>query len=213
MGDLDIRSRGGFQAAALHQTDSSIGDRFSRQAMGRAGIEAEHAAGQMERADLAPSVVEELVGANRAADHLIDIFGRLALTVDFLVLPVGKLAGNHTRAGRDHAELVDGRNSLGARGGENLGGRDCRGGDRLGEHFAISWMRDGFGVTGILAARYFGRYPKGEPLRGFTELTRAAYRLRSERSRSGCPRGWASKAPGARRPSSLWPRCSRPDSL
>jgi hypothetical protein len=132
--DLDIRSGGGFQAAALHQADGGVGDRFSRQAMGGAGIEAEHVAGQMERADLAPSVVEQLVGADRAADHLIDIFARLALAVDFLILPVGKLGGNHTCAGRDHAELVDGRNSLGARGGENLGCGDCRGGDRVGEH-------------------------------------------------------------------------------
>src|SRR5437899_122305 len=61
----------GFQAAALHQADGGVGDRFGRQAMGRTSIEAEHVAGQMERADLAPSVVEELVGANRAADHLI----------------------------------------------------------------------------------------------------------------------------------------------
>ena len=121
VGDLDIRSCGGFQAAALHQADGGVGDRFGRQAMGRAGVEAEHVTGQMERADLAPSVGKQLVGANCAADHLIDIFARLALAVDILILPVGKLAGNHTHTGRDHAELVDGRNRLGAGGGENLG--------------------------------------------------------------------------------------------
>jgi hypothetical protein len=99
--------------------------------MGRTGIEAEHVAGQMERANLTPSIAEEFIGTNRAADHLVDVLRRLALTVDLLVLPVGTFAGDHARVGRNCAELVDGRGSLAA---ENLGCLDCRGGDRLGEH-------------------------------------------------------------------------------
>ena len=86
-----------------------------------AGIEAEHVARQMERADLAAAVVQQLVGTNRAADHLIDIFGRLAFAVDFLVLAVGKFGGDHTRTAGDDAELVGRWRNRRARGVENLG--------------------------------------------------------------------------------------------
>ena len=44
------------------------------------------------------------------------------------------IGGDHACTAGDHAELVDGRGSLGTRRAENLGCRDCRGGDRLGEH-------------------------------------------------------------------------------
>src|SRR5262245_56453155 len=103
----------------------------------------------MERADLTPSVVEELVGADRAADHLIHIFAGLAVTVDFLVLAVGELAGHDACAGGDHAELVDGRNTLGARRGKPLGGWDFgyRRGDRLAKHLPSPWIRDGVGLS------------------------------------------------------------------
>lgn len=140
VGNPDIGSRGGFQAAALHQADGGIGDRLGGQAMGGAGIEAEYVAGQMERTDLAASVVQELVGTHRAADHLIDILGWLAFAVDFLILAVGEFGRDYSRATGDDAELVGRRRDRRARGGENRG---CRGGDRLGVHVAISSMRDG----------------------------------------------------------------------
>ena len=65
-----------------------------------AGFEPEHVAGQMKRADLAASVGKQLVGANRAADHLIDIFRRLILAVDLLVLPVGEFGRDQARHAR-----------------------------------------------------------------------------------------------------------------
>ena len=91
VGNSDVGSCGGFQAAALHQADGGIGDRFGCQAMGGTRIETEHVTSQMERADLAPAVAQQLVGANRAADHLVDILGRLAFAVDFLVLAIGRI--------------------------------------------------------------------------------------------------------------------------
>src|SRR5207302_8363139 len=107
--NLDVRSGGSLEAATLHQADSCIGYGFGGQAMRRTGIETEHVAGQVERADLAPSVVEKLVGANRTADHLIDVFGRLTFAINLLLFPVGIFGGNHARTAGDYAELVDGR--------------------------------------------------------------------------------------------------------
>jgi hypothetical protein len=48
----------------------------------------------MEGADLAAAVGEQLVAAHRAGDDLVDIFGRLVLAVDLLVLAVGELGGD-----------------------------------------------------------------------------------------------------------------------
>src|SRR4029079_4479950 len=137
----------GFQAAALHQADGGIGDCFGCQAMGGTRIETEHVTSQMGRADLAPAVAQELVGANRAADYLVDILGRLAFAVDFLVLAVGKFGGDHARTIGEDAELVGRRRNRNARGVESVG---CRGGDCLGMHVAISSMRDGLVYRGYL---------------------------------------------------------------
>ena len=95
-----------FEAAALHQAHGGVDDGFGREAMGGAGFEPEDVAGQMECADLAASVGKQLVGANRAADHLIDVFGRLILAVDFLILPVGEFGGDQAGMAGQRAELV-----------------------------------------------------------------------------------------------------------
>src|SRR5262249_18589018 len=71
-------------------------DRFSRKAVGWAGLQAEHVARQVEGADLAASVGEQLVAADRARNDLIDIFRRLVLTIDFLVLLVGEFRGEES---------------------------------------------------------------------------------------------------------------------
>ena len=55
-----------------------------------AGLQAEHVAGQVKRADLPPPVVQKLVGSDRAANDLVDVFGRLAFAVNFLLGIVGR---------------------------------------------------------------------------------------------------------------------------
>lgn len=44
----------------------------------------------MKRADLPAPVVQKLVGSDRAANDLIDVFGRLAFAVNFLLGAVGR---------------------------------------------------------------------------------------------------------------------------
>ena len=48
-----------------------------------AHLQAENVARQVECADLAAAVVQDLVGADRAADDLVEVLGRLVLAVDF----------------------------------------------------------------------------------------------------------------------------------
>ena len=74
--------------------------------MGHSGFQPEHVARQEKGADLPPSVGKQLVGPDRAADDLVDIFRRFIFAVDFLVLPVGKLRGDETRMSRQGTELV-----------------------------------------------------------------------------------------------------------
>lgn len=50
--------------------------------MGCSVLQPENVASQVERADLAAAVGEELVGANRTARDLVDIVGRLRLSED-----------------------------------------------------------------------------------------------------------------------------------
>ena len=59
-----------------------VGERLGAEPVQFRRFEAEHVAGQVEGADLAAAVFEDLVGAHRAADHLIEILRRLLLAVD-----------------------------------------------------------------------------------------------------------------------------------
>src|SRR5262245_77982 len=131
-GDADVALRGLFEAPALHQAQRGVEDGFGGKAMGRAGFEAEDVAGQMEGADLAAAVGEQLVGAHRAANHLVDIVGLLILAVDFLVLAVGEFGGDEASMPGQHAEAV--ARCAGERG--NLAADGGRSADRLGEHWA-----------------------------------------------------------------------------
>src|SRR4051794_12879415 len=76
------------EATAFHQANGGICDRFCSQPMNRSGLQPEYVARQMKRADLASAVVQQLVGTNRAANHLVDVFGGLAFAVNFLILAV-----------------------------------------------------------------------------------------------------------------------------
>src|SRR5262245_9436750 len=98
----------------------------------RIGFEAKYVARQMEGADLAAAVGQELVGANGAADHLVDILGLLILAVDLFVLAIGEFRGDEARMAGQHAEAVIGR----ARQRGNLAADGGRSADRLGEHWA-----------------------------------------------------------------------------
>src|SRR3954452_18358014 len=48
-------------------------------------FEAEDIARGVEALDLAPAVAQEAIGADRSADDLVNVFGRRAFAVDFLV--------------------------------------------------------------------------------------------------------------------------------
>ena len=131
--------RGLLEAPALHEAQRGVEDGFGGEAMVRAGYEAEDVAGQMEGADLAAAVGEQLVGTHRAADHLVDIFGLLVLAVDFLVLAIGELGGDEAGMTGEGAEPVGG----GTGNGSNLAADGGRSADRLGEH----WTSPHSGMT------------------------------------------------------------------
>jgi hypothetical protein len=78
-------------------------------------------------ADLAAAVGKKLVAAHRAGDDLIDIFGRLILAVNLLVLVVREFGGDKADMAGDRAEPIGG----GIDGNGNLAAAD-RSGDRLG---------------------------------------------------------------------------------
>ncbi len=152
-GNLDVDAGRLLEAAALHQPHRGIDDGFRGQPVDRSRFEAENIARQMEGADLAASVGQQLVAANRARDHLVDVFRRLILAVDFLVLPVGKFGRNQTRMPGDCAELV-------GRGGGVGDGADLvadnRGIERLGEHLPspVQRMANGYrGFSGLKISR------------------------------------------------------------
>ena len=75
--------------AALDDQDVRVGDRLGREGVLVAHLEAENVARQVEGADLAAAVVQDLVGADRAADDLVEVLGRLVLAVDFDVAAEG----------------------------------------------------------------------------------------------------------------------------
>src|SRR5438876_11884852 len=91
--------------------------------------EREELARKMKCADLAPALGQELGGADSAANDIIDVFRRLSLSVDFLVLPIGELSRHQTGMSGQGTEVVGAgerdRSSLGTGNG---------GVERLGEH-------------------------------------------------------------------------------
>ena len=85
----------------------------------------EDVTGQMECADLTPSVGKQLVAAYRAANHLVNVFRRLILTVDFLIFLVGKLGGDEAGVPGDSAKLVGSRGGVGNRADLVANNREC----------------------------------------------------------------------------------------
>src|SRR6266446_2518688 len=94
------------EAAALYEAHGGIDDGFRRQAMVHSRFQSEDVARQMKCANLAASVGQKLVGTNRAADHLIDVFGRLILAVNLFLLPVGEFRRDKPRMPGQGTELV-----------------------------------------------------------------------------------------------------------
>jgi hypothetical protein len=92
------------QGAALDDQHFAVGDCFRRKGMNVADLKAEHIAGEVERADLAAAVVEDLIGPYRAADDLVEVFGRLVFSED-----LGIAADRHRRGHRlDRAVTLGG---------------------------------------------------------------------------------------------------------
>ena len=60
----------------------------------------------MKRADLASPVGKQLICPDGAADNLVDVFGRLILAVDFLILPVRELTRDKAHVARQRAQVV-----------------------------------------------------------------------------------------------------------
>src|SRR6266702_6499838 len=104
--NLHIDAGGLFEAAALHEPHGGVNNGFSGQPMDSSRFEPENVTRQMECADLTPSVGKQLVGANRTADHLVDIFRGIILAVDFLVLPVGELGGYQARMSGQRIKVI-----------------------------------------------------------------------------------------------------------
>jgi hypothetical protein len=61
---------------------------------------------EMKRTYLASSVGKQFIRPDGAADNLIDVFGWLILTVDFLILPVRELTRDKAHVAGQRAELV-----------------------------------------------------------------------------------------------------------
>jgi len=85
------------------------------------------------RADLAPPVRQQLVASNRAGNHLVDIFRRLVLAVNFLILPVAEFGYHQAGMPGNRSELI----GSGACCSGSL--VDGCGAERLGEHGPSPW--------------------------------------------------------------------------
>src|SRR5947208_3093026 len=94
----------------------------------------------MKRTDLASPVGKQPMCPDGAADNLVDVFGRLILAVDFLILPVRELTCDKAHVAGQRAELVswvgDGSGAAGLRGTI----------ERAGEHVPspLRWMANGY---------------------------------------------------------------------
>ncbi|MHC2929281.1 hypothetical protein ACVJA9_004078 [Bradyrhizobium diazoefficiens] len=161
-GDLHVDAGGLLEARAFHEAHAGVDDGFGGKTVAGAGFEAEHVAGKMEGADLAAAVGEKLVAAHGPGDDLVDIFGRLVLAIDLLVLAVGEFGGDEANMARDRTELVGhlmGRGNLATDLGVDHLGLEC-----LGQHLRHLRCDDAL-VRGIGRFENFERYLKGGALR------------------------------------------------
>ena len=88
------------QAASFHQPYCRIDDCFRGEAVDRTVLQPENVAGQVESADLAAAIGEELVAANRTVDDLVDVVGRLRLSVNLGTPVVFEFAQDYPCAGK-----------------------------------------------------------------------------------------------------------------
>src|SRR3974390_2180526 len=76
-GDVVVARGEADQRAALDDQDLAVGYRFGGEGVLLADLQAEHVTGEIEGADLAAAVIEDLVGADGAVQHFVDGFRRL----------------------------------------------------------------------------------------------------------------------------------------
>src|SRR6516225_4339452 len=81
-GDIIVPCRKRHHRAAFDHDNLAVGDRFRRKRVLVSGLETENVAGQMEGSDLTAPVHQDLVGAHRSTDDLVEVFGWLVLAVD-----------------------------------------------------------------------------------------------------------------------------------
>jgi hypothetical protein len=76
---LGVGFRHVLKAAPLHQPYRRLYDGLRGKLVGATVLQPKNVSRKMESADLAASIGEELVGANRTINDLVDIIGRLRL--------------------------------------------------------------------------------------------------------------------------------------
>src|SRR5436190_22360336 len=104
--DLDIRFRCLLKMTASHQPHRSIDDSLRREPVGGSQFQPKDITREMKRADLASPVGKQLMCPDGAADDLVNVFGRLILAVDFLILAVRELSRDKAHVAGQRAELV-----------------------------------------------------------------------------------------------------------
>src|SRR3954451_541668 len=98
--DHRVALRDMLEAAPFHQPYGCFDDRLCGEAVLGTIFQTKNIAGQMEGADLAATVGEEFVAADRTVDDLVDVFSRLGLAVDFRASVILKFAQDDSRAGK-----------------------------------------------------------------------------------------------------------------
>ena len=82
-GELAVARGQGDDDRPSRDAHDRVDDRLGAESVVLAGLEPEDVARQVEGADLPATVLEDFVGADRAGHHLVEIFCRLCLAVDF----------------------------------------------------------------------------------------------------------------------------------
>ena len=91
-GDHRVAFRDVLETAPLHQPYCRIDNCLCGEAVLGTVFQPKNVTGQMEGADLAAAVGEELVAANGAVDDLIDVVGRLGLAINLSASVIFELA-------------------------------------------------------------------------------------------------------------------------
>src|SRR5215472_8672071 len=86
--DIGIAGRKPDNGAALDDEDDRVVDCLGREVVVLVEFKAKHFPDHIKAGDLPASVVKKLAAAHRSADHLVEVFGWLALAEDFHVAGV-----------------------------------------------------------------------------------------------------------------------------